>query len=149
LIARKYNLEKTIDMVNGYLDWRIEKRIDEWPLPGDQPDVPYLVHMRKFKNIPDINYSLDQLGLPENFRRFYPVYGNAGFHGVDRDGRPLHIARVGATNVRKIADLCSPETFEEFQIKVHEFTFRKVFKEASELKSAPVESVSFDFRVME
>jgi hypothetical protein len=141
LIARKYNLENAKEMLNAYLDWRVEKDMDNLPIPGDVEGAPYLMHLRKYKNLSDVNYTVDQENLPEQFAKFYPAYGGAGFHGVDKIGRPIYIARIGATKVRKLAELCTPETMEEYQIVAHEFVYRKVFKEAADMKGEPVEQV--------
>ena len=139
LVARQFHIERTVEMVSVYVKWRSDFKIDAIPMPG--PGVPYLMSIRKFATIPDVNYEIDHPNLKEEFKKFRAAQGGGGLHGVSKDGLPLMIERLGGYQVRRLAQLCPPEVFKDFNIVTNEFVFNVVMGEAQERKGAPVGQV--------
>lgn len=140
LVARQFHVEKTVDMVSAYEQWRAENNVDKIPMPG--PQVPYLMSIRKLFTIPDVNYEIDHPNLKEEFKKFRPAQGGGGLHGVSKTGLPLMIERLGGYQVRRLAETCPPEVFKDFNIVTNEFVFNVVMREATERKGTPVGQVN-------
>jgi hypothetical protein len=141
LIARQYDLDKSLLMLQNYFTWKKELKIDEIPLSNGST-VPYLISTRKLHGIPDSNYDPTLPGVREDFAKFYPATGGGCYHGYDKQGRPLYIDRLGAFEVRQFAETCSPETFRDFFIRNFEFMFKSVVPEAVKATGKPVEQLS-------
>jgi hypothetical protein len=143
LMFHKYNLETAIEAIEKYLRWREEKRLDELQLRPDGINVPHILHVRKFTGImEDANFTKDQPCLPKEYKRFYEAQGGGGIHGVDKEGRPIYIARIGQYNVQKLADTCPAEVFENYHIRAYEFVYKVILPEASRLKGGPIEQIT-------
>ena len=72
LRARKFDISKTVEMWNKFINWRKENDVD---------------------NI--TSYDYEELN---EVKKFYPH----GYYKTDKDGRPLYIERVGELDLDKL-----------------------------------------------
>ncbi|XP_019057541.1 PREDICTED: phosphatidylinositol/phosphatidylcholine transfer protein SFH9-like isoform X2 [Tarenaya hassleriana] len=102
LKARKFELEKAIQMWEEMLKWREENRVDTI--------------------IQDFVY--DEY---EEVQRYYPH----GYHGVDREGRPVYIEQLGKIDPSKLMKVTTVERFLKYHVRGFEKTFSEKFPACS------------------
>ncbi|OAY32810.1 phosphatidylinositol/phosphatidylcholine transfer protein SFH9 isoform X2 [Manihot esculenta] len=102
LKARKFDLDKTLLMWSEMLKWRKEQRIDSI--------------------IQDFIY--DEY---EEVQQYYPH----GFHGVDKEGRPVYIERLGKIEPSKLMGVTTVDRFLKYHIQGFEKTFAEKFPACS------------------
>ncbi|KAI8852539.1 CRAL-TRIO domain-containing protein [Chytridium lagenaria] len=127
LVARQMNVPKALEMLNEYLDWRKREKVDALP-PLGSPTNPHLYGVRGYKNTPDLDPNMD---LP-NFPPFLKYCGGGCYHKFDKEGHPIFIERIGKYDAKKLASKAKPEAFVDHHIRVCEFVFGSLMKEASE-----------------
>jgi hypothetical protein len=91
LKARKYDLKKTVDMWEKMLIWRAE-------FGADTIEKDFV-----FKE-------LDQV------RQYYPQ----GHHGVDKEGRPVYIERVGKVHAQNLLGVTSHDRYLKYHVQEFE-----------------------------
>ena len=101
LRARKYKIDKTIDMFKKYLKWREEIKIDE----------------------------IIKMEFPEEAEllSYYPQ----GLHKTDKDGRPIYYELLGRLNLEQILKITSFERLFSYNIKNLEYYLSEAFPASS------------------
>ncbi|CAO2824511.1 unnamed protein product [Amaranthus hypochondriacus] len=102
LKARKFDLDKTLHMWEEMIKWRKENRVDTI--------------------IQDFFYEEF-----EEVQRHYPH----GYHGVDREGRPIYIERLGKIEPSRLMNVTTVERFLKYHIQGFEKTFAEKFPACS------------------
>lgn len=102
LKARKFDLDRTIHMWEEMIKWRKENRVDSI--------------IQEFK--------YDEY---EEVRRYYPH----GYHGIDKDGRPVYIERLGKVEPSKLMHATTVDRFLKYHIQGFEKAFLKKFPACS------------------
>ncbi|XP_019424553.1 PREDICTED: phosphatidylinositol/phosphatidylcholine transfer protein SFH11 isoform X2 [Lupinus angustifolius] len=95
LRMRDFDMSAAKDMFLNYLKWREESRVDMLPKEF------------KFTEYTEV-------------KKIYPH----GFHGVDRDGRPVYIERIGMVDANKLMQVTTIERFIKYHVSEQEKTLR-------------------------
>uniref|UniRef100_A0A5B6YXH8 Putative phosphatidylinositol/phosphatidylcholine transfer protein SFH9 n=1 Tax=Davidia involucrata TaxID=16924 RepID=A0A5B6YXH8_DAVIN len=102
LKARKFELDKTVHMWAEMLNWRKEYGVDSI--------------------IEDFVYH-----EYEEVQRCYPH----GYHGVDKEGRPVYIERLGKVEPSKLMSVTTVDRFLKYHVQGFEKTFMEKFPACS------------------
>ncbi|KAJ8432532.1 hypothetical protein Cgig2_009296 [Carnegiea gigantea] len=102
LKARRFDLDKTVHMWEEMLKWRKENGVDTI--------------------IEDFNYE-----EYEQVQRYYPH----GYHGVDREGRPVYIEQLGMVELSKLMNVTTVDRFLKYHIQGFEKAFVEKFPACS------------------
>ncbi|XP_027163805.1 phosphatidylinositol/phosphatidylcholine transfer protein SFH9 isoform X2 [Coffea eugenioides] len=102
LRARKFDVDKTVHMWLDMLNWRKENGVDTI--------------------IKDFVYN-----EYEDVQRYYPH----GYHGVDKQGRPVYIERLGKVEPSKLMGVTTTDRFLKYHIQGFERIFAEKFPACS------------------
>ena len=110
LRARKFDLEKTMEMFKKFLQWRIDMKVDE--LLGSF-EIDHLVEIKKL----------------------YPH----GYHKTDKICRPIYIELYNETKVKELFKITTEEKMVKYYIKQYERQIKYIFPACSAVVKKPVE----------
>ena len=110
LRARKFDLEKTMEMFKKYLKWRIDMKVDE------------------------INQSYELENLIQ-VKKLYPH----GYHRTDKIGRPVYIELYDKTDVKELFKITTDDKMIKYYIKQYERQIKYIFPACSAVVKRPVE----------
>uniref|UniRef100_A0A803PG62 CRAL-TRIO domain-containing protein n=1 Tax=Cannabis sativa TaxID=3483 RepID=A0A803PG62_CANSA len=102
LKARKFDIDKTVNMWVDMLNWREEYGVD-----SIVKDFVYEEY--------------------EEVQRFYPH----GYHGIDKGGRPVYIERLGKIEPSKLMSVTTVDRFLKYHVQGFEKAFRERFPACS------------------
>ncbi|XP_052187971.1 phosphatidylinositol/phosphatidylcholine transfer protein SFH9-like [Diospyros lotus] len=102
LKARKFDLDKTIHMWTEMLKWRKENHVDSIIQDCTYDEYDEVLH-------------------------YYPH----GFHGVDKEGHPVYIERLGKVEPSKLMRVTTVDRFLKYHVQGFEKTFAEKFPACS------------------
>ena len=110
LRARKFDLEKTMEMFKKFLQWRIDMKVDE---------------LRE-------SYEMENLIA---IKKLYPH----GYHRTDKEGRPIYIELYDKTDVKALFKITTEDKMVKYYIKQYERQIKYIFPACSAVVKRPVE----------
>ena len=110
LRARKFDLEKTMEMFKKFLKWRIDMKVEE------------------------INQSYELENLIQ-IKKLYPH----GYHRTDKIGRPIYIELYDKTDVNELFKITTDDKMIKYYIKQYERQIKYIFPACSAVVKRPVE----------
>ena len=110
LRARKFDLEKTMEMFKKFLQWRIDMKVDE---------------LRE-------SYEMENLIA---IKKVYPH----GYHRTDKEGRPIYIELYDKTDVKALFKITTEDKMVKYYIKQYERQIKYIFPACSAVVKRPVE----------
>ncbi|KAF1862663.1 hypothetical protein Lal_00013424, partial [Lupinus albus] len=134
LKARKFDIEKSKQMWSDMLQWRKEFGVDtiiESDAVRCGPNavmrlrcgpIGRIIVIRSHTAIADFEFKeLDEV------LQYYPQ----GNHGVDKDGRPVYIERLGQVDVTKLMQVTTMDRYVKYHVREFERTFDVKFAACS------------------
>ena len=110
LRARKFDLEKTMEMFKKFLQWRIDMKVDE---------------LRE-------SYQMENL---VQIKKLYPH----GYHKTDKQGRPIYIELYDKTDVKGLFKITTEDKMVKYYIKQYERQIKYIFPACPAVVKRPVE----------
>ena len=110
LRARKFDIEKTMEMFKKFLQWRIDMKVDE---------------IRE-------SYQMENL---VQIKKLYPH----GYHKTDKQGRPIYIELYDKTDVKGLFKITTEDKMVKYYIKQYERQIKYIFPACSAVVKRPVE----------
>ena len=110
LRARKFDLEKTMEMFKKFLQWRIDMKVDEL---SESYEMENLIAIKKL----------------------YPH----GYHRTDKEGRPIYIELYDKTDVKALFKITTEDKMVKYYIKQYERQIKYIFPACSAVVKRPVE----------
>ena len=110
LRARKFDLPKTMEMFKKFLQWRVEKQVD---------------NLRE-------NFQISNLIA---IKKVYPH----GYHRTDKIGRPVYIELYDKTDVKELFKITTEENMVNYYIKQYERQMKYIFPACSAVMKKPIE----------
>ena len=110
LRARKFDLVKTMEMFKKFINWRVEKNVDD---------------IRE-------NFFLENL---IEVKKLYPH----GYHRTDKLGRPIYIELYDKTDVKELFKITTEEKMVKYYIKQYERQMKYIFPACSAVVQKPIE----------
>ncbi|KAJ7015456.1 phosphatidylinositol/phosphatidylcholine transfer protein SFH13 [Populus alba x Populus x berolinensis] len=138
LKAREFNIDKTIQMWEEMLNWRKEYGTDsilevmEWIYSANHAAVgmvilePYPVKsgIIRSSKLHLLDFEFEEL---EEVLQFYPH----GYHGVDKEGRPVYIERLGKAHPSKLMRITTIERYLKYHVQEFERAIQEKFSACS------------------
>jgi hypothetical protein len=132
LKARKFDSEKAMQMWSEMLRWRKEFGADA--ILEVMRDFRFTVLFQKLSNLYESwflpvmdnrdsfcqDFEFDEL---DDVLQYYPQ----GYHGVDREGRPVYIERLGKVDPNKLMQITTVDRYIKYHVQEFERAFRERF----------------------
>ncbi|OEL33993.1 Phosphatidylinositol/phosphatidylcholine transfer protein SFH9 [Dichanthelium oligosanthes] len=142
LKARGFDIDKTIDMWSEMLKWRSEFGADSiltlGLLGGCIASIAWVTApFGLCDNNEDIfqDFVFDEL---EDVLLYYPH----GFHGADRDGRPIYIEILGKVDPTKLLNVTTVERFLKYHVQSLERLFAEKYPACSVASNKHVDTIT-------